>query len=221
MRKSVLFVLGAILMMSSARLGAQDNEGSEFRYLFNNQKLSFSGFGAALLQFGTAEGGLGVFPGGGGALLINQQFFIGGYGLGLANGRLHRNVEVKGVRYDRLRTSFGHGGFWLGYIHRAEKMLHWGISSRLGWGELALYDDRFNFDQYDYLARDIVFVMSPQIEAELNLTPWFKINAGVGYQWVSGIQPQHFTDNGVPIFEKKDFCTPQATLSLLFGGFGQ
>lgn len=221
MSRKVLLGLALFLLFGSTGLSAQEKDPNEFTYLFNDQKFRFSGFGAILTQFGTAEGALGVFPGGGGALLINQQFFFGGYGLGLANASLHRNVEVNGVRYDRLRTNFGHGGFWLGYIHQAEKLLHFGLSSRIGWGELALYDDRFDFDQYDYLARDIVFVFSPQIEAEINLTRWFKMNAGVGYQWVSGIRPQHFTDSGIPIFEQNDFCTPQATISLLFGGFSQ
>jgi hypothetical protein len=221
MTKKLLSGITFLLFFFSIGLHAQEKDPAEFRYLFNKRDIQFSGFGGVLTQFGTAEGALGVFPGGGGALLINQQFFFGGYGLGLANASLHRDVEVNGVRYDRLRTNFGHGGFWLGYIHQAENLLHFGLSSRIGWGELSLYDDRFDYYQYDYLARDIVFVFSPQIEAELNLTRWFKINAGIGYQWVSGIRPQHFTDSGIPIFEKNDFCTPQTTISLLFGGFSQ
>lgn len=208
-----------ILFISALSLNAQQEENKEFNYLLAPGEYSFSGFGGFLLQFGNAEGSMAVYPGGGGALLINQKFFVGGYGLGLANTSFHNNVEVEGVRYDRLRTNFGHGGFWLGYINHSEKLIHFGVSAKIGWGELALYDDRFDIDNLDYLAKDAVFVMTPQIEAEMNITQWFKINLGVGYQWVSGVNDHTYTHTDVQIFEDKDFSTPQLSLGLLFGGF--
>lgn len=215
-----LSVILFLSLLAGFSLNAQDSEDKEVKTLFSSSDISFSGFGGPIVQFGTAEDGMGVFPGGGGALLINQKFFIGGYGMGLANSALHRNVEVEGVKYDRLRTSFGHGGFWLGYIHNSQELLHLGFSSKFGWGELALYDDRFDFDHYDYLANDIVFVVTPQVEVEMNITHWFKLNVGAGYQFVSGVGNQTWSDNGEKIFEQKDFSTPQLTVGFLFGGFG-
>ncbi len=208
------------LFLCTNFLQAQDAKDEPFRYLFTPGDHRYSGFGGPLVQFGSAEGEFAVYSGGGGALLIDQRFFIGGYGMGLASRHIRENIELGGKTYDRLRTSFGHGGFWLGYVHKASNLVHLGISTRLGWGELALYDDRFDIDNYDYLTRDRIFVLHPQLEVEMNITRWFKFNVGVGYQLVSGVNGYRYSDNQEPVFVADDYSGPQATLGFLFGGFG-
>lgn len=214
----IFAVLG--LLFSLGCLQAQDAQDEPFRYLFAPGDHNYSGFGGPLVQFGPVEGELGVYSGGGGALLIDQRFFVGGYGMGLASRHIHNNVELNGRYYDRLRTSFGHGGFWLGYIYQPSNLVHLGFSTRLGWGELALYDDRYDLDTYDYHTRDRVFVLHPQLEAELNITRWFKLNAGVGYQLVTGVDDFRYSDTQELVFVEDDYSGPQVTLGFLFGGFG-
>lgn len=211
----------ALFLLSGLMLQAQEKSGDGFSYLFSGAKHSFSGFGAPLTMFAQAEDGFAVYSGGGGALLIDQRFFIGGYGMGLATRHLHEEVELYGTHYDRLRTNFGHGGFWLGYIHQPANMVHLAFSAKLGWGELALYDDRFEFDQYDYHVRDAVFVVTPQLEVELNLTRWFKLNVGAGYQLVTGVNGHRYSDTEELVFLAEDYSSPEITIGLVFGGFGK
>ncbi len=56
-----------------------------------------------------------------------------------------------------------------------------------------------------------VFVLEPAVNAELNVTTWFRLNAGVSYRFVTGVT-QVGLDNG-------DFSGPTATLTFKFGTF--
>lgn len=67
---------------------AQDDKPTQ--YLFGNGKTTVNGFGAPIVQFWSKGGDFAVSSGGGGAVLINQTFFIGGYGMGMAT---EHNVE--------------------------------------------------------------------------------------------------------------------------------
>jgi hypothetical protein len=95
--------------------------------------------------------------------------------MGLATAHYRFQKSVAGKSYPELRTSFGHGGFWLGYVHRPSALIHLASSLKLGWGQISLYEETYHFDHYDYLAKDNVFVMTPMIEAEVNLIPGSKL----------------------------------------------
>jgi hypothetical protein len=106
-------------------------------------------------------------------------------------------------------VEYGHGGFLLGYIIKPNDLIHFGISSKLGWGEIEFYeqlpgDNNFRSD-------DNVFVVHPQVEAEVNFTRWFKVNVGVGYSKAIGVD-NVFYDSG-------DFDGTAIGVSLLFGWF--
>ncbi len=118
-----------------------------------------------------------------------------------------------------VKTSFGYGGFWLGYIHQSQKPIHFGASTRLGWGSI-YYDQYYSdFDynfQTDKALLDNVFVIVPQIEAEFNFFKWMKMNVGIGYRVVTGIDKKY---GGELLFDKKDFNKPEGTITLMFGYF--
>ncbi|HOI00383.1 MAG TPA: hypothetical protein PLE85_07555 [Bacteroidales bacterium] len=213
-----LFYTLAAVILSTYSLYSQNND--EYRYLFNHENIRFSGFGGPLVMFGQAEGDFGVYSGGGGALLINQRYFLGGYGMGLATAHYRFQKSVAGKSYPELRTSFGHGGFWLGYVHRPSALIHLASSLKLGWGQISLYEETYHFDHYDYLAKDNVFVMTPMIEAEVNLTTWFKVNAGLGFQWTAGVGDRVYQQTQERIYQGSDYSSPVLNLGLLFGGFG-
>jgi hypothetical protein len=58
---------------------------------------------------------------------------------------------------------------------------------------------------------DFVMVIEPAINAELNVTTWFRLNAGVSYRIVAGVD-QVGLDNS-------DFSGPAASLTFKFGRF--
>lgn len=167
--------------------------------LIGNDPEEISGFGATLFSFTPIDGQLATLTGGGGAVLFDNTFFIGGYGLGMAGDR---RIDIEGVEHN---VHYGHGGFWLGYIFKPIEVLHLGVETKLGWGEIKYRTP--GLDPED----DKVFVFSPQLTGEVNLSYWLKLNAGVGIQKTVGVDNFYF--------KKSDFDGPTFSLGLLFGWF--
>ena len=190
--------LTILLLLTSVGLLAQSERP---KTLIGNDPEDISGFGGVLFSFMPIDGDLSTLTGGGGAVLFDNTFFIGGYGLGLAG---NKEFELNGNGYS---TSFGHGGFWLGYNIKPDDLLHMGVETRLGWGSITTKSSATNEEVND----DDVFVFNPQFFGEVNVAYWFKVNAGVGYQKTIGV------DNN--FFDATDFDGPTFGISLLFGWF--
>lgn len=205
MGKVLRLICISILLSNIPKLSiAQDNE---YEHLLKGKKIRFSVFASPLLELSSVHNNFGFSSGGGGALILNQTLFIGGYGLRLALV-IGKDVSIEGVNYVDMEIAFGHGGIWVGYIHNPKKLIHIGGSTKLGWGTISLDDNRLP-DNYE----DNVLVFTPQVEVEVNISRWFKINVGGGYRFVTGV-------NG-NVFQQKEFNSPQATIGFLFGWFRQ
>ncbi|MCB0804685.1 MAG: hypothetical protein KDC05_02750 [Bacteroidales bacterium] len=220
-----------VLVASFTVTFAQDDY--EPRYLLENKmgKVHVSGFGSYIIGFSDVGGSFAVYNGGGGAVLLNQTVYLGGYGMGLSTSHKYDPVTI--LKDDNslseisdLYTSFGHGGFWLGYLHKSYKPVHFGVSTKLGWGSIDLREKRTYTDNpdvdYNYFLSDHVFVMTPQLEVEMNLLRWFKMSASAGYQLVSGIDQTYINASGqeTDFFSGNDFNSPMFNLTFSFGGFG-
>ena len=193
-------LLALFLIVALFDIAAQNTP----KVLFDKDEVKISGFGAMMLEFSSIEGNASISNGGGGAALFNNSFFAGGYGLNLAS------KTKKYVSGSAMEVNFTHGGLYAGYMVFPHKMVHFGLSSRLGWGIL-----RFN-PENAYISSlspstDHVFVWTPQAEAELNVAHWFKVNAGIGYRSVYGMNNAYYI--------ARHFSGPALTLSFLFGWF--
>ncbi len=187
----IILMLGTTLVLHAQR--------NSPKTLIDTDPEDISGFGAALFSFTPIDGQLATLTGGGGAVIFDNTFFIGGYGLGMSGDRM---VTVEGQDYS---AHYGHGGFWLGYIIDPVELLHLGVETKLGWGQI-----RYSSDGIDP-PNDKVFVFSPQLFGEVNLAYWFKLNAGLGYQKTVGVDSF--------AFGKTDFDGPSFSISLIFGWF--
>lgn len=155
------------------------------------------------MQFTTVSGEFAFMMGGGGAVLLDD-FFIGGYGLGLTTAipdYVNQNSN------DRL--SLGHGGFWLGYALFGEKPVHVTFSTLIGWGEFGIME----YAGYYPYVRDKVFVLAPTIEAELNLTRYFRIGVGASYNIYTMV------DQYMHGYTGNDLSSAGGFLSFKFGWF--
>ncbi len=219
----------AIIILISALLYtafAMGQEQQETRYLFENKDIRISGFGGPVLSFSEVSGDAALLTGGGGAVLINRTFYIGGFGEGLSSVHTLPVLSVMNstgdvTDYYDLRTNFGYGGLWAGYIFHPEKVIHAVVSSRIGVGSVSLAENDYHIDRYDNIMEDMVFVFTPQVELEVNVFRWLRINAGAGYRFTGGIEKQYRNRQGnlVDYFSGKDFSGPQFSLGLLFGVF--
>lgn len=174
----------------------QAQEEEEPRVLFSEIN-QVSGFGGPIFQFSTIGNDNAFFTGGGGAVLLNRRFWLGGYGMGLTS-----NVSFD----ETLELDFGHGGFWLGYIVAPDKLIHINFQSTLGWGSVS-YEDELTGNEVD---EDGVFVINPQAEVEVNLTRWMRFGLAGGYRFVTG------SDSS---FDNNELSGANAMLTLKFGWF--
>jgi len=197
MKKAI--TLGFILTVTLT-LFAQEKE---YRTIFDNQNVRISGMGGPFMQFTSVAGEFGHMMGGGGAVMLND-FYFGGYGLGLTNAIPD---YVNDNTNDRL--SLGHGGFWLGYSLFGEKPIHLSISSLIGWGEFGI----MQYDGYYPFVRDKIFVLCPTVEVEVNLTRYFRIGAGATYNIYTMV------DQDMHGYTGSDLSSPGGFLSFKFGWF--
>lgn len=196
--KKVVF-LGFFLAVTCTLFGQE----REYRTILDNQELRISGMGGPFMQFTSVAGEFGHMMGGGGAVLLND-FFFGGYGLGLTNAIPD---YVNDHASDRL--TLGHGGFWLGYALFGEKPIHLNISSLIGWGEFGI----MQVDGYYPFVRDKIFVLAPTLEVELNLTRYLRIGVGATYNLYTMV------DEYMHNYTSGDLSSPGGFLSFKFGWF--
>jgi hypothetical protein len=198
MMKKAIFI--AMILATTFSVFSQEKE---FRTVFDNRDVSISGLGGPFMQFTAVAGEFAHMMGGGGAVLLNN-FFFGGYGLGLTNSipdYVNQNPS------DRL--TLGHGGFWVGYSLFGDKPVHVTFSSLIGWGEFGVMQD---YGTYPFV-RDKIFVLSPTVEIELNLTRYFRIGAGASYNLYS------LVDQNMHGYTNADLSAPGGFLSFKFGWF--
>ncbi len=180
-----------------------NNEESQGNYLFDNLfdgLKSTSGIGGVMIDFYDVNGESAVSVGGGGAVLVNDRFYFGGYGTGVANSP---KFSLEG-NPDAI-FKLGHGGLWMGAIIKPESLVHLALSSRFGWGGLTLEDGQ------EELLSENIFVVNPQLDIELNVARWLRLSVGAGYRLVSGIDSN--------LIEKSDFNGYNINLGFHFGWF--
>lgn len=151
------------MMLYWQEADAQSDKTSQF---LTTEPLKFSGFGGPLIEISSVEDEVVVSGGAGAALLFNQTFYAGFYGLGT-----FKSVEQPVPAFQDVDMVFGHGGVWLGYIHQSEKLLHAGVSLKIGGGGTALFSregKEFDFEETNKIDEDGFFVFTPQAEMELN-----------------------------------------------------
>ena len=194
MKKIFLIFLGIYFL-----LGLKAQEEAEIKTLFGEGQIKISGFGGPFMNFSIIDGKFAHLMGGGGGILIND-FFFGGYGIGLTN-----SIEFKGPSNNEV--GFGHGGFWLGYNFLSRKLVHPSLHMQVGWGKISeRLPSGGPLDKGDN-----IFVIIPTLELEMNITKYFKISTGGNYRFVSFVDDENYSES--------DFISPGVFLAFKFGLF--
>lgn len=187
-----------LIVAISLTAGLKAQEEDEFQTLFGGEPLQITGFGGPFMNFSILDGNFAHLMGGGGGVLIND-FFFGGYGLGLTNSIPYQETGNE--------LGFAHGGFWLGYNFMSNRIIHPVLHLQLGWGEISEREPAGE----KVRSGDNIFVVNPTLELEMNVTNYFKIAAGGNYRLVTFIDEEGYSD--------KDFMNPGVFLSFKFGWF--
>lgn len=172
--------------------------------------IAFGGYGGPMVKLTSMNHQLGVLVGGGGGVIINHRFAVGGAGFGLVN-----NVTEESAPAARPYIDLGYGGVLLQYIHRSDDLIHMTASLLIGGGGASFREDITSAggegQPEGHPSIDGFFVAEPGVDAEVNITPYFRVAAGGSYRFVSGVE--------MPGLGNSDISGPGARLQLKFGAF--
>jgi hypothetical protein len=191
---------------------ASPQQAGEMETLFSGP-IRFGGYGGPMIKLSPVRGQLGTWVGGFGGVIINNSLFIGGGGIGLTSNIL----ADQSVAPDQS-LAVGYGGLMLEYTFNADRLLHFGANFFGGWGNAAYvyrgFDDfnRFNRGQGFTTPRSSFFVLEPGAFAEVNVARWLRINGGVSYRYVNGI-------NNLQGLTSADLSNVAVNLMFKFGSF--
>jgi len=186
------------------------SHAQETQTLFDGN-VSHGGFGGPVVKFSDVAGKTGVWVGGRGGWIINvdnnHALSIGGGGYGLVTEHAATDPESGNSDTDYFALN-GYGGFEIEYTNRSYRLVHFTASSLIGAGGLMLRERDFEEVEDDV---DTYFVFEPGINAEFNITHFFRVSTGLSYRLTSGIERFGFSDS--------DFSGINGVITFKFGSF--
>lgn len=202
MKKTVL----ALMLLTSSKLFAQEMPKSQSLI---EAKSKNTGYGALSTIFTEFNDEFAVFTGGYAGWYMNHKFMIGVGGYGMVTnhyGTVNSETSTTPKEY-----RMGYGGLVTEYTWHSDRLIHITTSTIIGIGQVT--------DGYDYIngsktwenTSDVVFVSHTSLNAELNVTSWFRFGIGAGYRNVLGSDTEGMDD--------KDLSAFSGNVTLKFGGF--
>ncbi len=195
-----IFIL-ILLVFSTGMILAQEEDDIET--LFKNKPEKIRGYLGPLTNITTLDGETAYMHGFNAAAIINDHLIVGFYNLNLENNIFSNNDEYIGNSLD-----FEHRGFLLGYIFMPKEAIHFSASLQTGRGNIEIYDEPAD----NWIEDRNVFILTPGIEAEFNITKFFRIGVGANYRFALDVDQ---FDN----YDNNDFSSPGASVSFKFGWF--
>jgi hypothetical protein len=183
-------------MLSAGMILAQENDNMET--IFNKPE-KIRGYLGPIINITTLDGENAYMQGFNAAAIINDHLIVGFYNLNLENNIFSNNDEYVGDILD-----FEHRGLLLGYIFMPKKAIHFSASLQTGRGYIDMYNESIDDKN--------VFILTPGIEAEFNITKFFRIGIGANYRFAMEVDQ---FDN----YDNEDFSAPGGFVSFKFGWF--
>lgn len=137
----------------------------------------------------------GIMTGGGGGLIINGKYSVGGKGYGIVTSH---EIEVDGFSGELIELNFDYGGLFLEYIFNSNDMVHYKINTLIGGGN-ASYDIirkpvELENQSWNINKQTNFFIIEPSASIEINLFKFVRIDVNTGYRLSMGSNLE-FTDD--------------------------
>lgn len=190
MKKGGKIILLLLTILSITAIQAQKNTETEYIVKGGGEPVEISFYGGPIITFSTVYNQFAYSMGGEFGITLNNTLIVGGY----TEHYLSNYEETIGNMLDEndnylgiidLRLRFNQVGGMIGYVYKASKPVHIGLSSRFGWGGLRWKP--VGDVEPDEKLTDNTFVITPRLNVEMNLTPWSKLFVSVGHRFVVGI----------------------------------
>jgi len=168
-------ILSIFLFSLSLNVMAQPKE---INTLQNLDSLSWGAYGGPRISIINPVGKTAFMAGGQGAIVLNSQFALGGFGQGMAG-----SSEFDGAPYghdDPLELSMGYGGVFLEYMPFRHKLLHPTISLPIGLGGASV--KQLNSDTK--ISKTSLIAFTPRVGLDFNISKSAVVSLFAGYQFI-------------------------------------
>jgi hypothetical protein len=159
------------------------------------------GFGAPVVNYTQIRGKSVVLLGGRGGWIMDHKLVVAGGAYFLVTDVNDPTIP------DTIRdTEYGYGGLEIEYVFRSDSLVHVTLYGLWGGGSLKVRrsDSRHGNS-------DLFGIFDPMAAVELNVTRYFRLNVGVGYRLMKGVD--------TPTVTTGDFDGVHGTLTLKLGMF--
>lgn len=196
----------------STQTGSKPNSKSttEVQTLLGS-KSHFGFFVAPVIKGGLIMDEAALLPGLRLGWTINRVVSLGFEGYGLAPTITRDDI----LDNQKVRPLMGYGGFFIEPIIGSKKLIHitTPVMIGAGWiGHIRDWNDEHNEPYRDDLIDDqVVWVVEPGINAELNIANFFRVNLGISYRFMS--------ESSLVNTPTKSFEGLNYSLTLKFGRF--
>jgi hypothetical protein len=208
MRRTIMkkFLLFFLLTFFSFPLFAQDDStySNKEEVIFPKiQKIGV--FGGPSMKIGQINRTVGLFMGGEGGVILNNQLIIGGGGYSLIT-----NVDASSYFEPKLELNMDYGGVIFGYIDRSNQAIHYSIHTLIGGGEISWSNQnswlgfKGSNDNEDKFSKDSYFVIEPGVNIEMRLYKNVEMDFGLNYLFAFDVNSQITlnSDNGQTYIKK-------------------
>ncbi len=170
----------------------------------NNKGIYLSGgFGGSFVSFTSFQGESTYAIGGGGAILLNKNYFIGGFGQGTSD--MHATGS-KLPDFEDYVVQTEYGGLWFGYILRKNYKLDFNLSVQTAWGQV-----RLNNRDTKQTIYDEIFVLVPGLSINYRVGNIMKLQAFTNYSIFYKVDLETYSSH--------DFSKLAYGLKIMFGLF--
>jgi hypothetical protein len=170
-----------------------------------------SGFGGPVVKFTNINGQAAIMLGARGGWIFDHSFVIGGgiYTLVSEVDAPENILPAQGP----LDIDFSYFGLEAEYVFQPGSLVHYNFYIFVGAGAVRFLKDVGSFSKNNTQVEetDLAFVLEPTADAELNVSEWCRVMAGVSYRITTGV-----TQVGL---RNRDFTGLAASLTVKFGSF--
>jgi hypothetical protein len=145
------------------------------------------------------------FVGGSGAIFIDQNIFVGGFGYSMTN---YFKIDRGGLITNGKELDLGGGGLLGGYVFYAQQKIHPIASIWLGAGSISVSDKNKTRIKEAY---DDFYYLNATLEIEYRIIKNLAIGAGAHYQLINGLKLDGYSE--------QDFSGPGVYINIKAGIF--
>lgn len=158
------------------------------------------GYGGLTTRVTAIQGNPELLMGGRGAWIIDHTFYLGGGGIGVADGA--ENAPAGNL-------DFGYGGIMAGYIHSSDKLIHYTAGVMLAAGSAGIREPFV--DEWEDEDQPAFYLVEPEANLEVNVAKHFRVTLGLSYRLVTNYEHDGITE--------EDLNGLATSLELKFGSF--